>query len=377
MSSIYLHIPYCAQKCPYCDFYSLAGSRDELADYVRLLKQNISLLGREAHGQAPLATIFFGGGTPSLLDPGQLSDLLAHLDATLGMADQAEITLEANPGTVSSEKLRDYRQAGLNRLSLGIQSLDDRNLKRLGRIHSSRQAVDALRNARQAGFDNISLDLMFALPGQTLEQCAAEVQGLVALEPEHISLYGLSIEPDTPFAEQLARGELRPCGDNLYTAQYRRIDALLADAGYEHYEISNFARPGRRCRHNQVYWQRRSCLAVGCGAHGYLDRNWGERWHIPADLKAYRDAIRQRRNPAVRLETFTCESAMSEYCYLALRTRDGLDLETFRNRFHRDAESYFAAALSQCRGYLEKKGANLHFNLDGWLIYDTLISHFL
>ncbi len=377
MSSIYLHIPYCSQKCPYCDFYSQPGSDNQISEYVNLLQQHIHVLAAEYPEIQQLTTIFFGGGTPSLLSPSQITQILSQLDSHFGIASHAEITLEANPGTISLTKLQGYRQAGINRLSFGVQSLNNRNLQFLGRIHDKDEALNSYNYARQAGFDNISLDLIFALPGQSLEENAKEVKSLLELTPEHLSLYGLSYEPGTPFAAQVSTGEIVPCSDEMYEKQYRQIHQLMLSYGYEHYEISNFSRPGKRCRHNQIYWQRKSCLAAGCGAHGFDQRQWGRRWSVPTDIKQVANDLLKNINPAEILETFDQQAAMSEYCYLRLRTSDGLDIKEFNQIFNADVTQVFSQALRRCQKYLIEDPKKIRFNLDGWLIYDHLISEFL
>ncbi|WP_029914058.1 radical SAM family heme chaperone HemW [Pelobacter seleniigenes] len=377
MSSLYLHIPFCSSKCQYCDFYSGVGSAAEIAEYVELLQQNITLLKKELPQQSPLTTIFFGGGTPSLLSPQQLNALLATLRQTFGVAATAEISIEANPGTLDLARLQGYRQAGVNRLSLGIQSFDDRQLAFLGRIHSGTEARQAFAAARQAGFDNISVDLMFALPGQGLPDLERDLSALLELHSEHISLYGLTIEEETPLAARLAAGEFTPCDEDTYSDQYRLIHQRLTAAGFEHYEISNFARPGRRCAHNLAYWKRRSCLAVGCGGHSFYETGWGERWLIPSDLASYRSQLATGHNPARLLEDFDRQTAMKEYAYLALRTADGLARDDFAQRFSCLPEEVFSAALNSCQPYLLNQDGAWRFDLAGWLIYDHLISHFL
>ena len=377
MSSIYLHIPYCSQKCPYCDFYSQPGSNDQIAEYVGLLKQHIDVLAAEYPETHQLTTIFFGGGTPSLLSPSQVTQILSKLDSCYGIASDAEITLEANPGTISLTKLQGYRQAGVNRLSFGVQSLNNKNLQFLGRIHNREEALKSYNYARQAGFDNISLDLIFALPGQSLEENATEVESLLNLNPEHLSLYGLSYEPGTPFAAQVSTGEIVPCSDEIYERQYRQIHQLMLNYNYEHYEISNFSRPGKRCHHNQIYWQRKNCLAAGCGAHGFDEGHWGRRWSVPTDIKQVTNDLLNNKNPAETLETFDQQSAMSEYCYLRLRTSDGLDIKEFNQIFNADVRQVFGQALRRCQKYLLADPKKIRFNLDGWLIYDHLISEFL
>ncbi len=377
MGSLYLHIPFCASKCPYCDFYSQVGTQQQLDDYVALLIENIKIVGRQQRSPTPCTTIFFGGGTPSLLSPQQIKSILNNIDVALGIATDAEITVEANPGTVSVNKLRDYRNYGINRLSLGVQSLDQNNLNVLGRVHSVEGAVVAVNSARTAGFDNINLDLMFALPGQGLIALEEEISALLSLAPEHISLYGLSIEPGTAFAQQLLAGTITASDETLYAQQYVLLHDLLETAGFDHYEISNFARSERRCRHNQNYWQRNECLAVGVGAHAFKAQGAGERWYNRADLIYYREVLARDEDPAELLETFTLDEAMKEYVYLALRTSTGISRSEFKYRFGSYPEEVFADAFGRCREYLRCNEDSYSFNLDGWLIYDHLISHFL
>lgn len=377
MGSLYLHIPFCASKCPYCDFFSQVGTHQQLADYVALLIKNIKISGRLQQPQVPCSTIFFGGGTPSLLSPQQFELILKNIDASLGIATDAEITIEANPGTVSANQLREYRSCGINRLSLGVQSLNQDNLQRLGRIHSVDEAVDAVNGARIAGFDNLNLDLIFALPGQDLNALEREITALLDLSPEHISLYGLSIEPGTEFSQQLATGTITVSDETMYAQQYTLLHNLLENGGFDHYEISNFARDGKRCRHNENYWQRGNCLAIGAGAHGFKEQGTGERWYNRPDLGYYRQALTRDEDPAELLETFTADDAMKEYAYLALRTSAGIDRSEFKRRFDTSPEKVFAKALTSCGTYLVASKNNYRFNLEGWLIYDHLISHFL
>lgn len=377
MSSLYLHIPFCSSKCSYCDFYSQVGSDEHLELYTNQLIHNIDLLQQTYPQEPPCTTIYFGGGTPSLLTASQIDRILTAVAGTFGIATGAEITLEANPGTVDLQQLKDYRHAGANRLSLGLQSLEDKNLKMLGRRHDSSQAISCVNHARRAGFDNLSLDLIFALPDQTLTGLKTELNRLLALQPEHISIYGLTFEEGTDFERRRRVGELVECSEELYADQYRLIHSELAAADFEHYEISNFARPGRRCSHNQSYWQRATCLAAGPGAHGFDSAGWGERRHIPADLELYAKRLAENRNPAEALESFDREAAMREYFYLALRTGDGVSLKQFEQLFGERAEVIFHTAFQQSRPFLKQDSECCWFDHEGWLLYDHLISAFL
>ncbi len=231
--------------------------------------------------------------------------------------------------------------------------------------------------ARQAGFNNLSLDLIFALPDQTLAELAGELTELLSLEPEHISIYGLTYEEGTEFQRLKNRGELRECAEELYTDQYHLIHDQLAGEHYEHYEISNFARPGKRCNHNSAYWLRQSCLAAGAGAHGFTSARWGERWHIPTSIEKYKQAVLRGDSPSLTLETFNRLQAMQEYFYLGLRTSDGVSRAAFEQQFHCRPEDFFSQAFNQTSAYLVSDGHSWRFKLEGWLIFDHLISSFL
>lgn len=272
--SLYIHIPWCVRKCPYCDFNSHAV-RDELDEsgYVAALLADLDGDLLLANGR-PLQSIFIGGGTPSLFSAAAIGDLLDGVRARLPLVADVEITLEANPGTVDAAQFSGYRAAGINRLSMGVQSLDDAKLAALGRIHSAVQARDAYATARQAGFDNINLDMMFGLPGQTVEEGLDDLQQAVNLGPEHLSWYQLTIEPNTAFSHDPPA----TADDDVLWELQEQGWSLLVGAGYRQYEVSAYAREGRRCRHNLNYWTFGDYLGIGAGAHGKLTRSDGSIW---------------------------------------------------------------------------------------------------
>lgn len=377
MASLYLHIPFCRRKCPYCDFFSTENRNGELADYVELLVKHLQILQQKKPRTTNLETIFFGGGTPSLLEPAQMEQILSQVRQSFGIVPTAEISLEANPGTLNGKKLAGYRKAGVNRLSLGVQSLVDSNLDFLGRIHRAEKAREAVKAVRQAGFDNLSLDLMINLPGQTGASLDEEISAILLLSPDHLSLYGLTVEPHTPLATSLENQEFTPVTDEEAAAQYRLVHERLLQAGFEHYEISNFARPGYRCQHNQVYWQRRSCLAAGCGGHSFDASDFGSRRHVPPNLESFRQNLTAERDPAEELERFNRSTAMAETIYLALRTTDGLSRQDFIRRFGVAPEEQFPQAFRKLENRLHLRNGHWSFDLDGWLLYDHLISEFL
>jgi oxygen-independent coproporphyrinogen-3 oxidase len=373
MSSLYIHIPFCRSKCPYCDFFSVP-SEDVPAPYVELLLTHLRRLPREG---GALETIFFGGGTPSLLTPSQVAVLLDGAAAHFGLAPRAEVSFEANPGTVSADRLDGYRRAGVNRINFGIQSLHGENLRRLGRIHSAGEARTALENARRAGFVNVGVDLMFALPDQSTSAFLRDLEETLDLAPEHLSLYGLTVEEGTPFQGMQQRGDLRLPDEEVYAESFLGADRLLTERGYRHYEISNYARPGMECRHNLVYWRRRPCLAIGAGAHAFFDRGWGERWAVPQDLSGYGADLAAGRDPAHLVERFDRRGAMAETLYLGLRTAEGVDDEAFVRRFGCGVAEAFADGVSRAGGRLRLEGKRWVLDRESWLLFDTLIAPFL
>lgn len=266
--ALYIHLPWCVRKCPYCDFNSHErdGALPETA-YLAALRQDLREEVPDAQGR-PIGSLFFGGGTPSLLSPDFYAELLGMLRTRLHFAEDIEITLEANPGTVEQQRFEGFHRAGINRLSLGIQSFNDRHLRALGRIHGSREAIRAAEQARAAGFDNLNLDLMHALPDQQQDEALADLAQAIALSPAHISWYELTIEPNTSFYRAPPR---QPDNDAMADTEAAGF-ALLAGAGYRRYEVSAFARDGRQCRHNLNYWTFGDYLALGAGAHGKVTR---------------------------------------------------------------------------------------------------------
>jgi oxygen-independent coproporphyrinogen-3 oxidase len=268
VSSLYVHIPFCERKCEYCDFASVGGLAGD-AEYVSVLIREIEAMGEAGRGQR-LNTIFFGGGTPGLLDPGLLDGIMQSIRQTFAIASDAEISLEANPSSVSEQRAERWLQSGFNRVSVGVQSLDDSVLKFLGRVHDSAAVPRAVTAIRRAGFRNLSCDLIYAVPGLTEDAWLRTVDGVVALAPEHISAYELTFEPGTPLYARLRRGQVVPAADDHAMDQHWAGVERLAAAGYAQYEVSNFSRPGLECRHNLAYWHNDFYFAAGLGAHGHL-----------------------------------------------------------------------------------------------------------
>lgn len=353
-AGLYIHFPYCLKKCLYCDFNSAAMSGDETGRCVELLLREMELRRAELAEPVEAPTLYFGGGTPSLMTPklvGRVIDAAAEL---FGLTPDAEVTLEANPGTLTPERLAGYRAAGVNRISLGVQSFDDRLLEVLGRVHTAREAIACYEDARRAGIDNLSIDLMHSLPGQSLAQWRDALRLAASLAPEHLSAYALSVEEGTPFEELFDRGRLTLPDEEEGAAMFEATHEILTGAGYRHYEISNFARPGRKSRHNLSYWSRQSYLGFGAGAHSFWNGDGlGRRWKNAEEVAAYAAELEEGVIPERDTEILSLEDAVSESFFLGLRRLDGLDLAPLSARFGAEA----LASHLETVGHLEAQGA--------------------
>ena len=342
---LYAHIPYCVKKCAYCDFVSAANAAAaEMEDYAAALRAEIL---REAPPlracRGDVRTVYLGGGTPTALPAALLTQILNTIHDAAG--EPLECTVEVNPGTVDEEYLVQLRAAGVSRLSLGVQSFDDRLLRVIGRIHTAEEARAAVHAARAAGFDNLSLDLMYALPTQTLADLKQSVNEALALAPEHISVYGLIVEEGTPFAAAEAAGRLALPDEDAAEEMYDYLMAELPAHGYRRYEISNFARAGYESRHNLGYWQNVPYLGVGAAAHGYID---GVRWGNETDARRYIRAI-HAGEPVRTPEDAerTAANAMEEYAFLALRTAEGINEADFYRTFGVSIDVVYSTVITQ------------------------------
>ncbi|HEX8236531.1 MAG TPA: radical SAM family heme chaperone HemW [Abditibacteriaceae bacterium] len=352
MFGLYVHIPFCARLCPYCDFAVSANAKDDfVADYLAALRLELQNTLRDSRSRErlsreprPLTSIFFGGGTPTYLAPAVLNELLQLIRDEHPVAPDAEISFEANPENLcrSDYSLSQMRAAGWNRVSLGAQSFDDNALQRIGRRHTSTQVETAFANARAAGFDNISLDLMFALPGQSRESWRETLQQAIILAPEHLSCYALTIEGNTLFARHVARGQLIPVEDDLQAELMQDAFDLTRAAGLERYEVSNYAHPGFECRHNMNYWRGGDYLAVGCGAHGHRQ---GHRWWNERSAKKYVQLMQQRGSARDDEEKLSSPQRLSELVMLGLRLRDGFNLDAISQQLEVDARQMLNGEL--------------------------------
>ncbi|TCV92111.1 anaerobic coproporphyrinogen III oxidase [Luteibacter rhizovicinus] len=376
--SLYVHMPWCVKKCPYCDFNShgLRGT-PPYDDYIDALLADLDAdlrdFGEALEGR-PIETVFFGGGTPSLFSPELVARFLDGARERLPFVDAAEVTLETNPGTVEHGRFDGYLAAGVNRISFGVQSFDDDALRRLGRIHSSDEAADAVRKAQDAGYDNINLDLMYALPKQTLDGALNDVERAIALAPTHISHYQLTLEPNTAFA---ANPPPLPDDDDAWAIQ-EACEARLAAAGYGQYEISAYARPDRRCAHNLNYWRFGDYLGIGAGAHGKISDANGvrRRWKT-----RHPNAYLQTPGQPGRIGGDTVIDASDlpfEYMLNALRLIDGVPLADFAQRTGQPADT-IAADIAACvaRGWLQDNPEALHTTALGQRFLNDVIGAFM
>lgn len=347
---LYLHIPFCAKKCDYCDFLSFPANESIKREYVETLKREIEEVG-DKYQNYQVSTIFVGGGTPSALNSSYIVEIFDKLRGKFHIACNAEISMEANPGTVTKEKLSDWRRAGINRLSIGLQSADNRELKRLGRIHTWEDFLESFWQAREEGFSNLNVDLMSALPGQTMDGWMETLKRTAAQEPEHISAYSLIIEEGTPFYERYGgkKGEALLPDEDTDREMYHETRAFLDSCGYERYEISNYAKPGRECRHNIGYWTGVPYLGLGLGAASYIE---GIRFSNTRNLKEY--LAGKPGNDRDR-QVLTKKDMEEEFFFLGLRLAAGVSLKEFERRFGVPAEEVYPGLMER----MVKEGAAL------------------
>lgn len=425
-TSLYIHLPFCASKCAYCDFNSVVAGERVRAGYLQALRREIQRTGSSCNERL-FTTIYFGGGTPTLYESERLCQLLADLRGAYRIVPEAEVTIEANPGTVTPEGLAILREMGFNRLSLGVQSLDTSELSLLGRRHTAQQAREAVAAARAAGFDNLSVDLINCLPGQTVESWRRTLDGAIFWLPEHLSCYGLAIEEGTPLARRMARGRLQACDEMAAAQIYEETHWTLTEAGYEHYEISNYARVGERsvpgeaaqllrrgltpdrgsgrvgtdpisndhgngppmhrggngasprcrCRHNENYWRHGEYVGLGAGATSYLN---GHRLKSEPDPVKWTERVLAGLPPGLaHKEALNDRQQALEVLMLALRTSDGLDLPAFCREFGLEQERYELRlrALMEARLAEPERDRLVLTPIDGFLLHSEIVQMFM
>jgi oxygen-independent coproporphyrinogen-3 oxidase len=389
--SLYVHIPFCTAKCTYCDFNSYAGQDSLMTPYARAVEAEARLWSPQVAGRR-VATVFFGGGTPSLLPLPEMEIITTALRREFDIEPDAEISLEANPGTVDAAHLRGLQRLGFNRISFGVQSFHDEELRTLERIHDADEVDDAYRWAREAGFENVNLDLIYGLQWQTLEGWQTNLDRAIAMGPEHLSLYALTLEDGTPLTRDVARGRSHGPDLDLQADMFEWSIERMKQAGYRHYEVSNWSRPGRECRHNLTYWRNGDWLGLGAGAHSHL---FGERFADAASPSRYIALVEEQvtRNkeqegsgdlaPSMAQigmrEVYDQGREMSETAFLALRLREGLDLAAFERRFGVPFERVFGDAMAetQALGLTEVVDGRLRLRDEAVLLGDEAFLRFL
>lgn len=388
--SLYIHIPFCSRKCLYCDFLSAPASDGEMESYVNLLRCEIkkqSIFYREHR----VISLFLGGGTPSILPADWVGEILKQIRDCFLVTEDAEITIECNPGTVTAEKLNKYITYGINRISIGLQSSDDEELARIGRIHDYAAFLETYRLAREAGFRNINIDLMAGLPGQSVDSYRKTLERVTALEPEHISAYSLILEEGTQLYANRSRYTFPTEEEDR--EMYLLTEKVLAAAGLHRYEISNYAREGRECRHNKVYWQRGDYLGFGRGASSMVADN---RWKNPDKREAYADCVERmsgrpespqgssfaemlRETGRLEVQELTTTEQMEEFMFLGLRLTAGIDPADFRRTFGTPVEAVYGEQIARltAQGLLERAGRGLRLTLRGIDVSNRVFAEFL
>lgn len=389
---MYIHIPFCIKKCLYCDFLSFVNTGIDIhRQYIEALKKEIEYYGEVYGDEFTVDTIFFGGGTPSLIDANLLKEVLQLIKDKYKVQKDAEITIECNPKTVDVEKLEIYKEAGINRLSIGVQTFNDMALKRLGRVHKSEDAKETYALARKAGFDNINIDLMFAIPEHTYDVWEDTLNQVVCLNPEHISFYSLQLEEGTRYFEMFEKGELKMVSDKIDRDMYHDACKFLKKSGYNHYEISNCSKVGFECKHNLKYWSMGDYLGIGLGSHSYMSR---ERFSNTRDLEKYVETLTDQNSDAMAdgknhernwLEwqhTNTERDDMVEFIITGMRRQEGISLIEFENRFGKKLFESYPEKKELVQQYVEKgmivlEQDRMRFTIKGVDVSNSVLAEFV
>jgi oxygen-independent coproporphyrinogen-3 oxidase len=394
-AGLYIHLPFCHSKCFYCDFASGVYAPEIISEYLTVLRHEIDCLEETLEklglptsviSEKPFDSLYFGGGTPSLLDPEEIEKIMASLRRNICWSDKVEITLEANPESLTPEKISGYRNAGINRISLGVQAFEEETLNRLGRIHKASDTFRAVEAIRQAEVPQLNIDLMGALPGQSLQEWKENLRIACSLGPEHLSIYLLEIHPDTPYGRIYGKPPNRqnylsdeqarlPDDETVERVYFEAVDYLSAQ-GYRQYEISNFARPGCESKHNQKYWRRKPVLAAGCGAWSFFD---GTRWGNCRDVVEYIEAMHGKQDAIAEITTLSFREELEESIFLGLRMREGLSLPLFQRKYGIDLLEKGRDALVRLKefGLVEVQADCLLLTVKGCLLSNEVFTALL
>ena len=372
--AVYVHIPFCDHKCIYCDFYSII-TRDNVSSFLNSLKREIENFGDKYSPGRIITSIFFGGGTPSLMKPEYIGDIIKSLKNNFIISDSVEITMETNPGTVGKEKLKKFREAGINRISIGVQSFDDKELKFLTRIHDSSTAIETIKYSSETGFDNISLDLIFNLPYQNKEIWIRNLKTAITQPIKHLSAYSLILERGTILNKKVLDGNITLQDDDHDADLYETTIDFLLDNGFYQYEVSNFTKPGYECIHNNTYWQHKEYLGLGTSAHSFVD---GKRWWNCSSLRRYISEIDKKGEAIAGWEIISSRQLHNEYVMLALRS-SGIKLNDYEEKFGNDwlnkNYSYFQKLKNE--NYIEFFESGIRLTKRGYAVCDEILKNIL
>lgn len=372
--ALYIHIPFCDHKCIYCDFYSIITS-DNLQSFLSALKKEIIHYSRIYSNERKFSSIFFGGGTPSLMEPEFLEEIISHIKDNFNVDPKAEITMETNPGTVDKEKLKSFKQIGINRISIGIQSFDEEDLKFLTRIHNKQTAIRTVNYAAEAGFENISLDLIFNLPDQTKEKWLANLKEAIALPIKHLSAYSLILEQGTILNKMVLDGKVKIEDEDYDADLYETTIDILTKNGFEQYEVSNFTKPGYECIHNNAYWKYKDYLGFGPSAHSFAE---GKRWWNYTSLKKYISEVERNQHALMNFEMLNKIQIHDEYVMLALRS-SGMDLNEYKKMFGENwiNKNYSYLKELSISGNLIINDKNIKLTPKGYAVCDEILKNIL
>ncbi|MBA7492683.1 Heme chaperone HemW [subsurface metagenome] len=373
---LYLHLPFCISKCPYCDFNSYQLKEDnQISSYISALYKEITTYSQKLK-KSNIRTVYLGGGTPNILSGIQIYNILEFCKDKFTIDKDAEITIEANPGTLDDEKIKLLIESGINRLSLGAQSFNDLLLKKLGRIHNTQDIIDSYSLAREIGFNNINIDIMFALPDQTIEDLQATLKRAVSLKPDHLSLYNLTIKPGTEYYEKYKGSKLKLPTEDEEFDMYNWAIKFLEENDFEHYEISNFARPYKRSMHNLIYWQNKPYLGIGAGAYSFIR---GYRYMNFKDPARYIKEVMNDKLPIDNGEKLSLRKRMIETIILGLRTKDGVSYKKYKKRFGVDLNDIFPQQIKKLvnLGLLQKDNYKIKLTKKGVFLANTVFREFV